>query len=131
MNNNLYQNNPVFLERQMSPTQPTTPPIPQQFIPAGTEVVPTSTVPIEEQQSYIENILRQNRGKIITAYMSFTDSNEWRDKAFTGVLEDAGIDHIIISDPKTGTWYLLKSIYLDYVSSEEKLNFVIIAPKRY
>lgn len=130
MNNNLYHNSPIFPDQQMIPGQQMQSSMPSQYMPAGVGIAATQTVPIEQQQSYIENILRQNRGKLITAYMTFTDSNEWRDKAFTGILEDSGIDHIIISDPKTGTWYLLKSIYLDYVASEEKLNFTVIVPKR-
>ena len=59
------------------------------------------------EQSYIENILRLNRGKLATLYFSFPDSVEWRDKTFTGIIEAAGRDHIIVSDPKTGRWYLL------------------------
>lgn len=75
------------------------------------------------EQSYIENILRLNRGKLATFYMSFPDSVDWRDKTFTGIIEAAGRDHIIISDPKTGRWYLLLMIYLNYVDFEEKINY--------
>ena len=75
------------------------------------------------EQSYIENILRLNKGKLATFYMSFPDSVEWRDKTFTGIIEAAGRDHIIISDPKTGRWYLLLMIYLNYVDFDEKINY--------
>ncbi len=75
------------------------------------------------EQSYIENILRLNRGKLATFYMSFPDSVEWRDKTFTGIIEAAGRDHIIISEPKTGKWYLLEMIYLNYVEFDEKINY--------
>lgn len=75
------------------------------------------------EQSYIENILRLNRGKLATFYMSFPDSVDWRDKTFTGIIEAAGRDHIIISDPKSGKWYLLEIIYLNYVEFEEKINY--------
>ena len=111
--NNAYNPNPVF-PNQMPPTNQQ----PSQFTPAG---LGAPFLPLE--QSYIENILRLNTGKLITVYMSFTDSQEGRDKAFTGVLEDAGLDHIILSDPKTGTWYLLRSIYMDYITADEKINF--------
>jgi len=111
--NNTYQQNPVFPNQQ--PTQQAIP-IPQQFIPAGTGILPL-------EQSYIENILRMNRGKVATVYMSFSDSAEWRDKTFTGIIEEAGLDHLILSDPKTGTWYLLKSIYLDYITFDERINY--------
>ena len=75
------------------------------------------------EQSYVENILRLNRGKLATFYFSFPDSVDWRDKTYTGIIEAAGRDHIIISDPKTGRWYLLLMIYLNYVDFEEKINY--------
>lgn len=75
------------------------------------------------EQSYVENILRLNRGKLATFYFSYPDSVEWRDKTYTGIIEAAGRDHIIISDPKTGKWYLLLMIYLNYVEFEEKINY--------
>lgn len=78
---------------------------------------------ISMEQSYVENILRLNKGKLATFYMSFPDSVEWRDKTFTGIIEAAGRDHIIVSDPKTGRWYLLLMLYLDYVDFDEKINY--------
>lgn len=78
---------------------------------------------LPEEQSFIENILRLNKGKVATLYFSFPDSVEWRDKTFTGVIEAAGRDHIIVSDPKNGRWYLLLSIYLNYVDFDEKINY--------
>ncbi len=75
------------------------------------------------EQSYVENILRLNKGKLATFYFSFPDSVEWRDKTFTGIIEAAGRDHIIVSDPKTGRWYLLLMIYLNYVDFDEKINY--------
>ena len=44
------------------------------------------------QQSYIENILRNNKGKKVRIYTSFPDSNEWKDKVFEGTIEQAGRD---------------------------------------
>lgn len=78
---------------------------------------------IPTEQSYVENILRLNKGKLASFYMSFPDSNEWRDKIFTGIIEQAGRDHVIISNPKDGKWYLLLAIYLNYVVFEEKINY--------
>ena len=75
------------------------------------------------EQSYIENILRLNKGKKVNVYMSYSDSVEWRDKMYTGIIEQAGRDHLIISDPSTGKWYLLLMIYLDYVEFNEKINY--------
>ena len=75
------------------------------------------------EQSYIENILRLNKGKYSKFYCSFPDSVEWKDKVFSGVVEQAGRDHLIISDPQTGKWYMILMIYLNYVEFEENINY--------
>ena len=75
------------------------------------------------EQSYIENILRNNKGKRATLYMSFPGSVNWRDKEFTGIIEQAGRDHIILSDPQTGKWYMLLMIYLDYAVFDEIIKY--------
>ena len=77
---------------------------------------------IPNEQSYIENILRLNKGKKVTVYQSFCDSNEWRDSTFTGIIEQSGKDHIILSDPNTGKWYLLLMIYVNYIKFDEEIN---------
>ena len=50
------------------------------------------------EQSYIENILRNNIGKKVRVHTSFSDSVEWRDRVFTGIIEHAGRDNLIIND---------------------------------
>ncbi|MGL4819270.1 MAG: spore coat protein GerQ [Bacilli bacterium] len=73
--------------------------------------------------SFIENILRMNKGKVATIYMSFPNANQWQSKIFKGVIEAAGRDHIIISDPNVGTRFLLLTIYLDYVTFDDEINY--------
>ena len=91
----------------------------------GSSGVPSSSdLPLE--QSYVENILRLNKGKVASFYMTFPDANEWRDRIFTGVVEQAARDHIVISDPKTGKWYLLLTIYLDFIVFDEEINYKVI-----
>lgn len=75
-----------------------------------------------DEQSYIENILRLNRGKQVEVYMSFADSLDWKDRIFRGIIEQSGKDHIILSDPNTGNWYLLLLIYVDYIKFDENIN---------
>lgn len=75
------------------------------------------------EQSYIENILRLNKGKKAKAYFSFPDSNEWRDKVFEGIIEEAGKDHLVMSNPRTGQWSLILLIYLNFVEFDEKINY--------
>lgn len=81
------------------------------------------------EQSYIENILRANRGKVGKFYITIPDSVEWRDKIFTGTVEAAGRDHLIIRDPDTGIRHLLRMIYLDYVDFQGPVNYGI-GPER-
>lgn len=83
--------------------------------PIGNDVI--------EEQSYIENILRLNKGKRAKAYFSFPDSNTWRDKIFEGIIEEAGKDHLVMSDPNTGNWQLILLIYLNFVEFDERINY--------
>ena len=80
-----------------------------------------TSLPME--QSYIEDILRVNKGKMVKAYVSFPDSTEWRNKIFAGRIEEAGRDHLIISNPNTGEWDLILMIYLNYVTFDERINY--------
>lgn len=77
---------------------------------------------LPSEQSYIENILRINKGKRVEIYMTFPDASD-KDKIFVGIIEQAGRDHIILSDPTTGKWYLLLMIYVDYIKFDEKINY--------
>ena len=77
---------------------------------------------IFQEQSYIENILRLNKGKIATVYMSF-EGSQWGSKVFKGEILEAGKDHLIVKDTQTGTSYLLLTIYLSYVSFEDTIEY--------
>ena len=83
--------------------------------------MPDAELPME--QSYVENILRRNKGKVASFYMTFPDSNEWRDKVFEGIIEEAGKDHLVMSNPRTGQWSLILLIYLNFVEFDEKINY--------
>lgn len=74
------------------------------------------------EQSYIENILRLNKGRRAIAYASFPDSTIWRDKKYDGIIEQAGRDHLVMSDDD-GKWYLIPMIYLNYVEFDEKIIY--------
>ncbi len=78
--------------------------------------------PLMFEQSYIENILRLNRGKVATIYMNF-EGSQWGSKVFKGELLEAGKDHILIKDNQTGMIYLLLSIYLSYISFDENIEY--------
>lgn len=75
------------------------------------------------EQSYIENILRNNIGKKVRVHASFSDSIEWRDRVFVGIIERAGRDNLIINDIDNGKYYLILMIYVDFVEFDEKITY--------
>ena len=79
--------------------------------------------PFTQEQSYIENILRLNRGKQATIYMNFETGSPNGNMIFKGTIEAAGKDHIILSDKNTGTRYMLLTIYLLYITFDEEINY--------
>ncbi len=78
-------------------------------------------LPIE--QSYIENILRLNKGKLATVYATFENNSQWNAKNGLDLIEAAGRDHLILSDPETGQRLLLPMVYLDYVTFNEEIEY--------
>ncbi len=80
----------------------------------------TDNLPME--QSYIENILRFNKGKHAKVYVSFPDSLNWKDKIFDGRVEQAGRDHLVMS-LEDGRWVLVPMIYLDYVEFDDRIIY--------
>ena len=118
MNNGYYQN-PVFpgvgLNNNTIPNQ--------QSVPSY-EQSQTTVNPITSEQSYIENILRLNRGKKAKFHVTVPGSEKWQDRVFEGIIEQSGRDHIIVSNPNTGEWYLILMIYLDFVTFDESINFI-------
>ena len=75
MNN--YYGNPSFPGNPLYSSIPT----PNQ------QTAQTASTELSLEQSYIENILRLNKGKVVTVHMTFPDSNEYRDREFT-ILKD-------------------------------------------
>ncbi len=111
MNGNFYQN-PTF------PNNPTNQMNQQSFI---TSQNAQDDIPLE--QSYIENILRLNKGKNVKVFVSYPESSAWQNKDYVGIIEEAGRDHLILKDSQTGTWYLLRLLYIDYVEFMEPINY--------
>lgn len=63
--------------------------------------------------NYVDEYLRNNIGKKMEIHVSFSDSIEWRDSIFKGILDSVGKDYIVInSDNKK---YIVWSIYIDYI----------------
>ena len=108
---------PSFVGQQPIP-QPMFQPsfMPQPFFP-GTE----GMSPLMEQ-SFIENILRLNTGKVATIYMSF-EGSQWGSKIFKGYVLAAGKDHIVLKDLQSELRYILPMIYLSYVTFDEVIDY--------
>ena len=62
---------------------------------------------------YVEDYLKNNISKEVTVHVSFSDSIEWRDSIFKGILDYVGKDYIVIktNNKKIVIW----SIYIDYL----------------
>ena len=71
-------------------------------MPSGPSfAVPTVPLGGVREESFIENILRFNHGKMGTFYFTYQGNNKWNAMVYHGRVETAGRDHIIISDPTT------------------------------
>ncbi|MGM7635229.1 spore coat protein GerQ [Bacillus sp. Hm123] len=89
-------------------------------VPLGTgQQFPTGAM----EESFIENILRFNKGKIGTFYFTYQGNDKWNAMVYRGRVETAGRDHIIISDPANGKRYLLLMSNLDWVEFGEQINY--------
>ena len=107
-NNAIFPGSPLYSGNTQVPNQQSVPPY-------------SYDLPME--QSYIENILRLNKGKKAKLHITVPGSIEWQDRVFEGIIEQAGKDHVIVSNPKTGEWDLILIIYLDFVTFEEPINY--------
>ena len=63
--------------------------------------------------NYVEDYLKANIGKNIEVHVSFSDSIEWRDTIFNGILEMVGKDYIVIN--LNNKRQIIWSIYIDYI----------------
>ena len=104
-----------YPQQQQFPQMPTVAPQLAAGAPGG------GMLPVE--QSYIENILRLNKGKLATVYATFENNSQWNAKTWVGIIEAAGRDHLILSDPETGQRLLLPMVYLDYVTFAEEIDY--------
>lgn len=101
-------------------TMPSGPSYAVPVVPMGTgQQLPAGTM----EESFIENILRFNKGKVGTFYFTYQGNNKWNSMVYRGRVETAGRDHIIISDPSSGKRYLLLMANLDWVEFGEQINY--------
>lgn len=110
--------------------QVTTPPAQSTVSPVR---VGTSTAAFREE-SYIENILRLNRGKVGTFYFTIPSgevgeaTGSGTTRVVRGSIVEAGRDHAIISEADTGHTYLFPMIYFDFAEFTEPINYLPSSP---
>lgn len=112
------------IARQPGGSSPTTmhsgPAYATPVVPMGTgQQLPTGKM----EESFIENILRFNKGKVGTFYFTYQGNSKWNAMVYRGRVETAGRDHLIISDPSSGKRYLLMMSNLDWVEFDEQINY--------
>ena len=71
------------------------------------------------EQSNFEKILKLNIGRKVTLYINFNNEN----KTISGIVENIGNDYLIISEPSSGKWDLVKLKDISYIEFEEKINY--------
>ncbi|HHT7237577.1 MULTISPECIES: spore coat protein GerQ [Bacillus] len=117
-----YQPSGTYVQpQQMPPGQQQQQAMQQQAAQAQL-AVSQGMLPLE--QSYIENILRLNKGKPATVVMTYERGSSLGTQSYTGIIEAAGRDHIVISEPKSGKRFLLLMIYLDYVEFPGEITYL-------
>ena len=67
----------------------------------------------DNYHNYVEEYLKNNVGKKVEVHVSFSDSIEWRDTIFKGILEETGKDFIVVNNDNKK--YVIWSIYIDYI----------------
>ncbi|MFC4410719.1 spore coat protein GerQ [Chungangia koreensis] len=84
------------------------------------------------EESYIENILRLNRGKIGTFHFSFENAMSKSGSNVVnirGYVEAAGRDHVIIREAATDKRFLMPMIYFNFAEFDEELYYFNQGPR--
>ncbi|MGM9985884.1 MAG: spore coat protein GerQ [Bacillaceae bacterium] len=105
-------------------TQPMMPTSPQ-MTQTTQQVMPSA------DQTYVEQIIRFNRGNFAYVYMTFPGSGPSGtsiNKVFYGMILSAGRDHIILRDFQNNRYYMLLMVYLDYLEFPNEFNYILPPP---
>ena len=120
-----YVNQPASPYAQNAYQQPTV--VPVQYQQNNNRQTPTQTSPLQGmlpiEQSYIENILRLNKGKYVSIFCTFENNNQWNAKQFDGIIEAAGRDHIIIRERDSERRIMILMVYVDYFVFYEEMLY--------
>ncbi|EMR07840.1 Spore coat protein gerQ [Bhargavaea cecembensis DSE10] len=120
-----YYWNPNYRPMPMQPVQQ-----PQQQVIPPQVTLPTASRQPQGEESYIENILRMNRGQPGTFHFSFEHGDrQTTTKSVRGFVEAAGRDHVILREARTDHRFLFPMIYFDYAEFDEELNYFDQTPR--
>ena len=77
---------------------------------------------MEEKIEFLESILKQKKRKKVSIHQSFPNLTENSTEIFEGIIESTGKDYIVLSNPNTGSWFILLLMYTDYFKFDEEIN---------
>lgn len=60
-------------------------------------------------------LCKLNQGKPVTIYCTFTDSAEWHDKVFKGILFSASDDNIMLYNQQEGKFTIIVAVYVNFM----------------
>ena len=96
--------------------------------PTGGVYTPAS----RREESYIENILRLNIGKLGTFYFTIPSAEgintQGNTRVIRGYVVQAGRDHAVLREQSTNHYFLFPMIYFDYAEFDEQLVYLNQAP---
>lgn len=107
MNEKGYYQNPIF-------------PGLEQFNNAISDYESTTYLSSSDGNIDLKRLLDLNKKKKAKFYIVIPSAKE--DVTIDGILEETGIDYIIVSSPSNGFWNIIPKKYLAYVSFDEKIN---------
>lgn len=72
-----------------------------------------------ESNDYLTKFMEGRIGRKVKVYCSFTDSAQWHDMIFEGLVWGAGDDNLIIYDPKKNIHTLIMAVYILFIEFED------------
>lgn len=95
--------------------------------PIQTATQRMTTTP-QREESYIENILRLNRGKLANFHFTVPTASQTNGAGNTivvrGTVVEAGRDHAVIHEASTNHYFLFPMIYFDYAEFDEQITYL-------
>ena len=75
-----------------------------------------------DQNDYLTKFMEGHIGQKVKVYCSFTDSAQWHDMIFEGLVWGAGDDNLFIYDKKKNIHTLIMAVYILYIEFEDIEN---------